>query len=166
MKNELEKYYRKNKDRHVGTIRKIVHNPEDAEDIVQGAFLRALTYLPSYDPNRAPLGNWFTRILFNNMSATLRIKKRLPTICIDHIPALESDDNTEKALENLETLLFINESIKNIKNEDHKKMVYLYYIEGLTYSEISKIYRTPESNVRKITLRFRETLQREYRKVV
>lgn len=47
-----------------GLARRLMQDPEDADDLVQDAFLRALEKIRSFDPGR-PFGPWFFRILVN-----------------------------------------------------------------------------------------------------
>jgi RNA polymerase sigma-70 factor, ECF subfamily len=47
-----------------GLARRLMRDPEDADDLVQDAFLRALEKIGSFDPAR-PFGPWFFRILVN-----------------------------------------------------------------------------------------------------
>jgi RNA polymerase sigma-70 factor (ECF subfamily) len=47
-----------------GIARRLLQDAEDADDLVQDAFLRALEKIGSFDPAR-PFGPWFFRILVN-----------------------------------------------------------------------------------------------------
>ena len=44
--------------------RRVMHDPDDADDLVQDAFLRALDRIATFDINRA-FGPWFNRLLIN-----------------------------------------------------------------------------------------------------
>jgi RNA polymerase sigma-70 factor, ECF subfamily len=44
--------------------RRLMHDPDDADDLVQDAFLRALERIATFDVSRA-FGPWFSRLLIN-----------------------------------------------------------------------------------------------------
>ena len=54
--------------------RRLMHDPDDADDLVQDAFLRALERIDSFDPDRA-FGPWFFRLLVNAGLDTHRRRK-------------------------------------------------------------------------------------------
>jgi len=65
MSEALEKYYKNNYERLVKSYTRRCGTPHDAEDVVQEAFTRALTYIDKYD-SREPIANWITRIVYNS----------------------------------------------------------------------------------------------------
>ena len=71
----IEDYYRENFDSLViRTINK-AGGKANAEDIVQEAFTRALTYYTSYVPDIYEFGAWFSRILDNTSKDFHRVEK-------------------------------------------------------------------------------------------
>jgi RNA polymerase sigma factor (sigma-70 family) len=73
----LEKYYRENFD----TLRKKIKNRAgtewNAEDIVQEAFLRAIKYWSSYNPERGRIETWFGIILNNALKDYMKSDRLL-----------------------------------------------------------------------------------------
>jgi RNA polymerase sigma-70 factor, ECF subfamily len=61
-----------------GIARRLMQDPEDADDLVQDAFLRALEKIASFDPAR-PFGPWFFRILVNAGHDVFRRRATRPT---------------------------------------------------------------------------------------
>jgi RNA polymerase sigma-70 factor, ECF subfamily len=61
-----------------GIARRLMQDPEDADDLVQDAFLRALEKIGSFDPAR-PFGPWFFRILVNAGHDVFRRRATRPT---------------------------------------------------------------------------------------
>jgi RNA polymerase sigma-70 factor (ECF subfamily) len=61
-----------------GIARRLMQDPDDADDLVQDAFLRALEKIGSFDPARA-FGPWFFRILVNAGNDVFRRRATRPT---------------------------------------------------------------------------------------
>lgn len=64
--NELEAYYRENFNKLVKSMSYRCHNVQDAEDVVQTAFERAIKYWETSNPGEDKLGAWFGTILRNS----------------------------------------------------------------------------------------------------
>src|ERR1700756_4706085 len=64
-------------ERHSNTAFKMAHritkNLEDAEDVIQDAWLKAYVHLATFD-GRARFSTWLTRIVINSALMTLRRK--------------------------------------------------------------------------------------------
>lgn len=60
----LTAYYKGNRQRLVDNYTKRCGNSADAEDVVQEAFTKALTYIDRYVETE-PFSNWMTRIVYN-----------------------------------------------------------------------------------------------------
>jgi RNA polymerase sigma-70 factor (ECF subfamily) len=68
--------------------RRIVHEPHDAEEVVQETFLSVLEHLPAYR-GEALFRNWILRIATNAALKQLRKKRGLRTLSLD---AADEDD--------------------------------------------------------------------------
>lgn len=55
---------------------RVVHNREDAEEVVQDALNKVWRYAPVFDPKKSAFGTWFYRILTN--AALDRLRRRPP----------------------------------------------------------------------------------------
>lgn len=63
-RERLTKFYKDNYNQLVSNYTKRTGSVEDAEDVVQEAFTRALTYLDRYNESE-PFSNWMTRVVYN-----------------------------------------------------------------------------------------------------
>jgi len=79
--NELWKLY---SPRVYGTIFKIVKNPQDTEDALQDAFLRAFLALETFE-GRASFYTWLTRIAINSALGILRKRRCRPETSLDSV---------------------------------------------------------------------------------
>ena len=59
----IEEFYKENFDKLVVQLSRRAGSLENAEDIVQEAFLRALTYKDAYNPKLNQFSTWFNGIL-------------------------------------------------------------------------------------------------------
>lgn len=144
----LEELY---KDRGVlaRRIRPYVHNDDALEDIIQEAFLKAFTRLDTYDKERASIKTWFNKILFSCVWDYKRSQKK--EVCLDIDDLCPEDEPFYTQSEEVSSFL------KKVKNDKHWKVLFCYFVLGLTDKESGYVTGTSEGNVRKIVQRFRET---------
>ena len=74
--------YRHHSPMATRVIRRMTRHTEDAEDVLQEAFLRALRHLHSFD-GRAAFSTWLTRIAVNCALMLLRRRRAHPESSID-----------------------------------------------------------------------------------
>lgn len=61
----LEELFRTNYNLYLKKYSFRCGTPEDAEDVIQEAFARALKYIDAYNPDHHPIGAWFNTIIEN-----------------------------------------------------------------------------------------------------
>lgn len=76
--------YRRYVDRVFRYLRTYTENDDDAADLTQHVFLRALEALPGYRNEGAPFGGWLFRIARN--AATDAFRRRRRVLPWDHVP--------------------------------------------------------------------------------
>lgn len=147
----VENHYRALHKREEKRITRMIGNPEAAQDIVATAYLRACTYLDSYDPKKAPFIKWFNRILYGCLSDAIRTYKSLSEEEIEEWMLAHDYGEAEDPAD----LLF-----SKVKNRKHRKVLYLYYVAGYKTREIPELIPgMTETNVSTILQRFREKVQ-------
>ena len=99
-------------DRHSRAVYRLAHrmtgNPQDAEDVVQETFLKALANLPSYRP-LAPFEHWVFTIAANVIRAQgRRVRRPLPAPDVEPPPlpgdALEREEDLVRIARAVEAL--------------------------------------------------------------
>jgi RNA polymerase sigma-70 factor (ECF subfamily) len=65
------------------TACRITRNPDDAEDVVQEAWMKAYVHLKTFD-GRSKFSTWLMRIVINSALMTLRRKRAHPETSIEH----------------------------------------------------------------------------------
>ena len=159
----LERY----KDAVHRIIVKIVHNPDEAQDLVQETFMKAFGSLSSYKCEYR-FTTWLYKIAFNNCIDSIR-KHKLKTYPLDRpIETREGsvqqeirDDSTspEKEMLFLEKRKQINQAIRCLP-EKYKRVILLRHQEEKTYEEIAEIMNIPLGTVKARIFRAREMLKR------
>jgi RNA polymerase sigma-70 factor, ECF subfamily len=87
----FEELVRDNGGRMLSSARRLVRSEEDAQDVVQEAFLLAFRSLPTFE-GRAMLSTWLHRIVINVALMRLRSRKRRPEALIDDLlPSFSAD---------------------------------------------------------------------------
>jgi RNA polymerase sigma-70 factor (ECF subfamily) len=123
---------------------RVVGHREDAEDLVQEAFLAAYQYLDSYDATR-PFGPWLMRIVLNRGSNLRRSRARRETEpetdAVSPAPsALDESERTE-AREQLARAM-------DMLSERQRMIVTLFDVDGLTSTEIGEMIDLSPGTVR------------------
>jgi RNA polymerase sigma-70 factor (ECF subfamily) len=135
--------------RHIGRAlriaRRLVPTHEDAEDVVQDAFLSAMKAIGSFDVTR-PFGPWITRIVVNQGITYRRSRARrqdesmpfdLPSAGPSPAQVTERNEITDRFRAALERL-----------PEQQRLMVQLFEVDGLSSPEIAKLTGLSDGTVR------------------
>lgn len=127
---------------------KIVRNREDAEELAQDAFIKAFQSLKSFK-KESKFSTWLYRIVFNAAISKTR-KKRMETTDIgEHIITNFTDEEISH-----QNSISIEEKMQKVKkalaslNETDSTIITLYYMQGESVEEISKVINLSRSNVK------------------
>jgi RNA polymerase sigma-70 factor (ECF subfamily) len=123
---------------------RVVGHREDAEDLVQEAFLAAYQYLDSYDASR-PFGPWLMRIVLNRGANLRRSRARRETEPeTDAVsPAPSALDESERA-EAREQL-----TLAMARLSDRQRLIVtLFDVDGMTSTEIGEMLELSPGTVR------------------
>jgi len=128
------------------TILRMTKNPQDAEDLVQEAFIKVYHQLGKYD-NKGSFASWIYRVAVNHCMDEFR-KKRYKT--------QQLEINEEKAVNpNHPEIIFLKkEKHRQVERlvaslpEDERLVILLRYANELSYTEISELTGFPLSSVR------------------
>ncbi|KAA2244440.1 sigma-70 family RNA polymerase sigma factor [Chitinophaga agrisoli] len=140
---------------------KILLNREDAEEVVQDAFLKAFASLGSFK-KAARFSTWLYRIVYNTAITKSR-SKGIITSSLDNIkdePHLNGMAVEWEILRQKERKKYIDIALKKLTVEDHL-IVTLHYIAGKDIATICEITGMKRSAVKMRLLRARKQLQVE-----
>lgn len=127
-------------------IRRMVGDPQLAEDLAQEAFVKAFRNLRRYDPQRK-FSSWLFKIAHNTTIDHLR-RKRLDTVPLEATTAdgtetwevLEApeDEGPERRFEQLETREAIALALDRMSPR-YREILVLRFQQGLAYQEIADV---------------------------
>ncbi len=134
--------------------RRMVGEPEDARDIAQNAFLKALEHLASFDA-RYPFRGWLSRIAINE--SLNHLAARRPSDALDdQWPA--PGPGPGEVMSGLDLSRVVERALLRLK-PDHRAVVLLRYFLDMSYREIGKILELPEKTVKSRLFTSRQILK-------
>jgi len=133
----------------------LVRNGDDAEDIVQEAFLKAFKALDSFRGGDARV--WMLSIVRNTTMNFLRQRKTDVGTELDRIEPADRSPNPEQGLLEKSRRQQVRQAIARLEPEFRETLV-LREIEGLSYKEIAAILDVPTGTVMSRLSRARQQL--------
>jgi len=132
---------------------RILNNREDAEDILQEAFVDCFRNIGSFR-FESTFGAWLKKILVNRCINHLRRKKLDLTLCENLPPVVYEEEEevtyeTDKIFKGIEML-----------PDGYRVILTLYLLEGYDHSEISQILDISESTSKSHYMRAKESLRK------
>lgn len=154
------------------TILKMIHNRDDAEDVLLVTFSKAFNNLENYKEDFA-FSTWIFRIATNNCIDFIR-KKKMQTTPIDTsfkdsedserqgIVIPDSSANPEQNIINDQKALKLREIVEKLP-EKYRNLITLRYFEELSYDEIAEQLDLPLGTVKAQLFRAKEALYQLYK---
>lgn len=124
-------------------VRYLVTDEAKALDVVQETFIRAYINLRSYHPNHK-FSSWIYRIAHNQSMNQLK-KYRRETPFLPDVDFASSEDLQEDFTQK-EIVAIANSCLAKLPPE-YAEPLSLFYLENLSYQEISDILRLPTSTI-------------------
>jgi RNA polymerase sigma-70 factor (ECF subfamily) len=168
-KELVERYQRKVMGIAVG----MVHNPEDAMEITQETFVKAYESLEGFK-GESSFYTWLYRIAVNRAIDFRRRARRYPTIGLeDRFGSADGKESYEEVLgeeegrndpfqqtQSREVGDRVAEAIAEL-TPDHKAVILLREVDGLSYEEISRVMQCSKGTVMSRLHYARKKLQRK-----
>ena len=166
-KAEISRWVESNLDPIYRLSLRMLGMPQDAEDITQETFIKALNALPDFE-GRSSLSTWLYRIAMNEALMVLR-KKHPEMISVDE--ERETDEGVpdpiqikdwcclpENEMMNSETRMHLDRAIAKLSTSLRAVFI-LRDIQGLSIQETAEIMKISEANVKTRLLRARLALR-------
>ena len=139
-----------------GGALRMTRSPEDAEDLVQETYVKALRSRDRFAPG-TNLRAWLYRIMTNTYISSYRQKQRRPkeswTDTVEDWQLAEVESHSSRGLRSAETEALdalpdsaVKTALADLR-EDYRMAVYLADVEGFSYKEIADIMETPIGTV-------------------
>ncbi|MGA0089544.1 MAG: RNA polymerase sigma factor RpoE [Burkholderiaceae bacterium] len=168
--NLLVLKYQRKVSRLVG---RLVRNPDEADDVVQEAFIKAYRALPQFRGDSA-FYTWLYRIAVNTAKNHLVSQGKRPISLSEltsndpyeesfELPVVTTDNNTPEAeLMSRQVAEAVNRAVLALP-EELRTALSLREIDGLSYEEIAEAMNCPIGTVRSRIFRAREAVAAELR---
>ena len=134
-------------------VGRIVTQQEDAEDVVQEAFVSAYEHLADYDSQKASLSTWLYRIAYHEALRHLRRRKRQVLLPLDvggDVPDDLPDTTTAEQLDRAMLLL----------SPEEQMLLQFHYFDQRPLKEIAYITGTAENSIEREVSRLSSQLHR------
>jgi len=146
-------------DRHAPALFRLasnlVPNHQDAEDVVQETFIAGFRALKSFQ-ERSSVKTWLYAIAYRQ-AALLRRKRRIPfQMLSEETPLPSPSESTHVSA--VDARIDLNEALANLP-EDHRAILILRELDGLSYEEISSVLGLPRGTVESRIHRARQSLK-------
>ena len=148
-KAQLEIYNRYCKAMYNIALR-IIGDPDDAEDVMQEAFIKAFANLHRF-AQKSTFGAWLKRIVINESISWLRKNTKMQTIPIDEKLSGQLETDTFEIPNDADVKMLL-QAVSQLK-ENYRVAISLLYFEGYDYEEISEIMHLSYGNVRTLVSR-------------
>jgi len=168
-KRAFDLLVRKYQQRIVHLVTRYLHDPVEALDVAQEAFIKAYRALPSFRGESA-FYTWLYRIAVNSAKKALADFRRDPLVLESALHTNDEGEETSRAESELsdgetpEALLaskeiagVVNAAIEAL-SDDLRQAITLREIEGLSYEEIAEVMDCPIGTVRSRIFRARESI--------
>lgn len=147
-----------------------IRKHEDAEDISQEVFIKAYRALYSFRHD-CEFSTWLYRICKNTVYDHVRKNSRTKAIPLSdmssddyereyEVPDTDGKYDPEKTYLSKETSAIVNDAIASL-SEQHRDVIVMRDIEGLSYSEIAEILSLEEGTVKSRLSRARAALKQK-----
>jgi len=162
--NSVDSFVRRTIDRVYSMLYGIVGHKEDAEDLTQEVFVKALRAINSFRGDSSP-ETWLYRIAVN--TGRDAIGRRQRERAFESGEAFPDDNSSNIELSKCdpanyvvesEEILLIREAVADLKN-DWKEVITLVDIEDMKIEEASAILGIPEGTVKSRLVRGRDQLR-------
>ena len=147
---------------------RIIGNYDDAGDLAQEALIRVFKSIASFK-EQSSFSTWVYRITTNVCLDEIRKRKNKKTLSLDEeIHAEEgemkrqimsSDPQPDELAEKEELRRVVSDAINSLP-EDHRLVITLRDIQGLSYDEIALVLNCPEGTVKSRINRARQALKK------
>jgi RNA polymerase sigma-70 factor (ECF subfamily) len=157
-KDLYEKIIRKYNQRMYRIGMSIVNDPEEVEEIMQSAYIKAYEHLPEFQFKSA-FSTWLTRILINE---SLRVKKRKQQVQVFDGSETQTEDMPEESpiqkVMNKELRTILEKSLEQLP-EKYRLVFIMREVEDMSIHETMDCLHLSESNVKVRLNRAKEMLR-------
>jgi RNA polymerase sigma factor (sigma-70 family) len=155
------------KERLYATVYHMTSNHEDANDLVQDAFIKAYKSINSFK-GQSSFYTWIYRIAVNRTINHLKRRKNRNHFSLDDIDSnIQADPDFVELMSHVtprreagltELQAKLNEALQKL-SEPHRAVVVMHDVQGMTHADIARVMKCSEGTVRSRLFYARQQLQ-------
>lgn len=159
---EIIKRYEEKLSRY---LHKFISDNDDIEDILQVVFIKAYKNLYGFDINKK-FSSWIYRIAHNEAVNHLKRNRKKGRIALDDVEYKLIDEKSDIGGEADRKLLKKDmEKVIGRLDLKYREPIVLFYLEELSYEEISDVLRIPKNTVGTLILRGKKLMKDNLEKI-
>lgn len=163
MYKEIEQHYIDNRRMLVKVMTNRAGSVENAEDIVQEAFARALRYRSSFSVYKKELRAWINAIL-NNTLRDFKIDERRMGMSVEYSEDMDEPCPLHEWESDMVNAIY--SDILKKKSTVLRQVLYLYFFKGYKPREIAQVVDTSNGYVRMSVNEFKHLIRDKYGNVL
>jgi len=140
-------------------VQRIVTCREDAEEVYQDVFVKALRGIGGYDPRQATLSTWLNRIAYHESLNFVRGKKSTIVYMNDRELGIDTLEDPDDAPQDEETILQLEQALAKLPPHE-QAVVSMFYYDNMSLADIAFVTGSITSTVGSQLSRIRKKLYR------
>ncbi|MBR6169212.1 MAG: sigma-70 family RNA polymerase sigma factor [Bacteroidaceae bacterium] len=140
-------------------VQRIITQREDAEEVYQDVFVKALRGIQNYNPKQASLGTWLSRIAYNESLNFLRSRKPNIIYIDDRELGSDSFEVPDDAPQDEHTIALLEQALSLLPPHE-QAIISMFYYEEKSLADIAYITGSIPSTVGSQLSRIRKKLYR------
>lgn len=154
----IEQHYKENFDVLVKKVSYRTGNKQDAEDVVQNAFEKALRYQESFDPGKQEVGAWINTIVVR-CAYDMRVSNKLQGMTVE-VNEKNGGLVADNSLVDIESKQLIGEIQQTKGNK--RDILYRKYMMNLSNKDIAEVLGLSVDGVKQCVKRFKQSMRDKY----
>ena len=141
-------------------VRRIVERQEDAEEVWQDVFVKALRGIGSYDNRKASLSTWLCRIAYHESLNFVRTRRPDVVYMDEHELGLNGlDDAPEESAYDSQTVQALEEALEMLPPHE-QAVITMFYYDNMSLADIAYVTGSIPSTIGSQLSRIRKKLYR------
>ena len=140
-------------------VQRIVTCREDAEEVYQDVFVKALRNIGSYDPHQASLATWLNRIAYHESLNFVRGQKPVIVSMDDRYLGIDAMEDPDDAPQDEQTIQQLEQALAKLPPHE-QAIVSMFYYDNMSLTDIAYVTGSITSTVGSQLSRIRKKLYR------
>ena len=140
-------------------VQRIVTQREDAEEVYQDVFVKALRGIGGYDPRQASLATWLSRIAYHESLNFVRSKKAVIVYMDDSELGSDSLELPDDGPRDEQTIRRLEQALGRLPRHE-QALVSMFYYDNMSLADIAYVTGSIPSTVGSQLSRIRKKLYR------